>query len=453
MSSDAVRLLEIQLDVHKRRLQQKGERIQELEAQNIDLEAQVNHLREIVDKERTPSRNVPGPGPAADLSTYHRKGHGGAEGWDREIMRPNGHSSNSNDLEKKRSEPDRIHDEPLLESGGPESKKRKLSPEVMQPRPSSSGDYAVGNSRGHSAAADVRSADGAKDGADKPPVGREQSLNFPRPPEPAPVPVTPSVPSSSPGGIFGPSSRTYDLVSPYQRSDPVEDSEPESESSSDQAEDYVIHVQTSRSSSPTSTLEARTANVAPFDHGIVAEEYLEASDDRQTLGKRLGCSGNGTVVRGRDGTDYLFPHRKQHPYAPAEQGMPGLFFSAILDRTLSMTYEVLVGISPGKYKYMGEYKLRQMDALSPEEFQSLPRGTKTFWANNILKQKKFGPIRHRLLQNRTYSKNLDAADIVRAYEKGEEKLYVWRMKCIEYDDELLCQATGLPLEEGHCCGI
>ncbi|KAM5539730.1 hypothetical protein V8D89_006543 [Ganoderma adspersum] len=48
---------------------------------------------------------------------------------------------------------------------------------------------------------------------------------------------------------------------------------------------------------------------------------------------------------------------------------------------------------------------------------------------------------------------LDAKSIIRAYEMGEEKLFVWRMKCIEYDEKLLSQATGLPLEQGHCTSL
>ena len=115
-----------------------------------------------------------------------------------------------------------------------------------------------------------------------------------------------------------------------------------------------------------------------FDPSITSEEYLEATSDRQTLSKRLNCKGNGTVVRSRDGKDYLFPSRKQHPCAPAAQGKPGLFFSARFDRTLSGgSHEVLVAVLPGKYKYMGEYRLEPMDVLKPEEFRALPRGVGT----------------------------------------------------------------------------
>lgn len=64
MSSDAVRRLEIQLEVHKRLLHEKGERINELEARNIDLEVQVTHLQERVDKQR---EHLKQPGSAADL--------------------------------------------------------------------------------------------------------------------------------------------------------------------------------------------------------------------------------------------------------------------------------------------------------------------------------------------------------------------------------------------------
>ena len=129
--------------------------------------------------------------------------------------------------------------------------------------------------------------------------------------------------------------------------------------------------------SPNPVTTARLASVESFDHDVVAEEFLYSSADRQTLGRRLNCKANGTVVCSRDGTDLLFPTRKQHPYAPVEQGAPGLFFSAVLDAwTLSGTHEVFVGIVPGKFKYMGEYMLQRMEQLAPEEFRSLPRGVR-----------------------------------------------------------------------------
>lgn len=56
MSSDALRRLEIQLEVHKNSLHERAQRINELEARNNDLEAEVRLLREEATKQQPQSK-------------------------------------------------------------------------------------------------------------------------------------------------------------------------------------------------------------------------------------------------------------------------------------------------------------------------------------------------------------------------------------------------------------
>ena len=261
-------------------------------------------------------------------------------------------------------------------------------------------------------------------------------------------------------------------VNPSEPWHPVDDAGEESDSSyrpEDEDDDLPVHVRLSptgsfiyhtlapssalsqasrraRVPSPIPAIAARLASVEPFNYGVVSEEFLSSTAERQTLGRRLDCNVHGTVVRSHDGRNsILFPTRKQHPYAPAVQGAPGLFFSAIVEEWMHEgARQVCVGIVPAKFKYMGEYTLEKMDPLEPEEFKSLPRGvrtrtflvasskfrasnadcvrtqTKSNWGTSILKQKRYREIRKRVLRKRIYGRSLDAQDIITAYEDGDE---------------------------------
>ncbi|PIL29304.1 hypothetical protein GSI_09355 [Ganoderma sinense ZZ0214-1] len=431
MASDAVRLLEIQLDVHKRSLHEKAQRIDELEARNIDLEAQVDHLKEVVAKHQAQSKDRLGP--LADLN------------------------------HKRESDRDT---EP--ETGGLSSKRRRLSPqEVVQPHSSNSNHYAS-RSGGQSATADVRDPNGSKHGASQPPVyqPRQSPKIVPQQPESTQEPVLPRretlLSSSRAHPRVDPSTELeleYPVEDPGSESDPSYEPEDEDDGHT-QARlferpwcTYRLHSphrltlrQTSRAAfSPNPATAARLASIEPFEHGVVAKELLASTAERKAIGRRLDCKGKKTVIYRQDGTAFL-----------ALRGR--LFFSALLNEwMLSGTFQVFVGLTPGKWKYMGHYALQRMHPLEGGEFESLPRGTKSHWVKDILEQKKYGTIRKDIHRRGIYGRAINAQDIIKALEQGEElknfhvtqKLFVWRMKCIGFDYNLLRQATGVPSEEGH----
>ncbi|KAM5539731.1 hypothetical protein V8D89_006544 [Ganoderma adspersum] len=252
MSSDAIRLLEIQLEVHKRSLHEKAQKIDELEARNIDLEAQVSLLREVVAKQQPQSKDE---------------------------LEPPAHP---NPKQKKRRESDRSS-EP--ESGSRESKRCRSNPqEVVQPRSSSNRHHAVDAGR-HDGPADVSGVDGVNNGASGSPVRQPHQTprNFPQPPGSAPQPAGPSALGSLHGETFGSSSPDRHRVNSFQHSHLVEDPGAESDSTyQPEDEDDALPAQAS--------LAARLSTVEPFEHGIVAEEFLLSTADRQTLDRLLSCN-------------------------------------------------------------------------------------------------------------------------------------------------------------------
>ncbi|TBU23347.1 hypothetical protein BD311DRAFT_810793 [Dichomitus squalens] len=121
---------------------------------------------------------------------------------------------------------------------------------------------------------------------------------------------------------------------------------------------------------------------------------------------------------------------------------------------------VFVGLKGSHYKYMGEYRLTLGERLSAEEYRALLPSLRSKWANGISSKSKYKDIRVRIWTRRTHDGEATAEevavtladkdekcevaveDVMSAYESGQERMLVWRMQCVAFDEAFLADLVS-----------
>ncbi|CCL98679.1 uncharacterized protein FIBRA_00681 [Fibroporia radiculosa] len=153
--------------------------------------------------------------------------------------------------------------------------------------------------------------------------------------------------------------------------------------------------------------------------------------------------------------NFLFPTLMLNPHAPKEPGEPGLLLRVTKDAAWQPgDQKLLVGLRQGTYRYMGEYTMVRAEPLSREEYKSLPANAKREWAGEILRRRKDKGLRVRIILRRENPgrepteqevkeaigdtnneyRNVNEAEIIRAFKTGQETMSVWCMKSVGYDE-------------------
>ncbi|KAI0654154.1 hypothetical protein C8Q70DRAFT_1030262 [Cubamyces menziesii] len=166
--------------------------------------------------------------------------------------------------------------------------------------------------------------------------------------------------------------------------------------------------------------------------------------------------------------NHILPKLALNPYLPSEPGSPGLLYQAN-DRIKWEPGDqtVFIWLDYGLLRYVGEYCLELDGPMSEQEYQSWPPELKKTWAITILTMSEFRAIRTRILLSHQLGRRpagkevMDAVKrrrfdnlegvaksnarsaIVSAYERGEERMIVWRMKCVGFDEELVQQMEDM----------
>ncbi|KAG7093743.1 hypothetical protein E1B28_007394 [Marasmius oreades] len=154
---------------------------------------------------------------------------------------------------------------------------------------------------------------------------------------------------------------------------------------------------------------------------------------------------------------------KYNPHLPSLPGQPGLYFGSRNlndDLTPNVVWDqgvcrVFAGISSGNWLYVGHYEVEYAARLTSDEWQNLAGEVKKTWIVGVM-NKNWGRdkririfLRNRPGANRqftlneylallgdTHNKYLDSvseAQVIEAFERGEEALVVWKMRCIGYE--------------------
>nr|VWO99479.1 Cytochrome P450 monooxygenase BOT1 (EC (Botrydial biosynthesis cluster protein 1) (Calcineurin-dependent protein 5) [Ganoderma boninense] len=159
--------------------------------------------------------------------------------------------------------------------------------------------------------------------------------------------------------------------------------------------------------------------------------------------------------------NFLFPTLKQNPRLPSAPGLPGLLFRANVEAEWRGDVQtVFVGVRGAEYRYVGEYRLMRGERLGVEEYRALAAPMRRKWANGIAKKSKFKDIRVRIRTRREHDREATAEeiavavadkddkcevseeDVLQAYQSGQERLLVWRMQCVGFDEAFLADLVS-----------
>ncbi|KAA1477495.1 hypothetical protein DENSPDRAFT_844664 [Dentipellis sp. KUC8613] len=156
-----------------------------------------------------------------------------------------------------------------------------------------------------------------------------------------------------------------------------------------------------------------------------------------------------------------------NPAAPHGPGHPGLWFNTepfTFDGTSKGPWRMFVRLRANAWLYVGQYIFFVMEDLSQEGWLLLPEEVQKLWAYETWKfQWGLGAcvritLRQKLKRDPTPEEvkkamasgekfqDISPKEILAAYNKGEEHLYVAGMKCVGYDEMFQCAiAKGFPI--------
>ncbi|KAF8905775.1 hypothetical protein CPB84DRAFT_1676233 [Gymnopilus junonius] len=172
------------------------------------------------------------------------------------------------------------------------------------------------------------------------------------------------------------------------------------------------------------------------------------------------CPSIGKKLLARHGlNDFCYLNLDYQPQAPQIPGAPGLFYSTESGGDWKGDQRVLTRVRPNEWQYMGMYAIKTCKSLTKEEWASQPPKVRSTWAKQICLQGWGGWVQARVrarieLEREPTEKEIQNVfdngsfrattpdEVAEAYNKGQECLGVWTMKCVGYDNDFqlqLCQ--------------
>ncbi|KAH6884365.1 hypothetical protein BKA70DRAFT_140289 [Coprinopsis sp. MPI-PUGE-AT-0042] len=152
--------------------------------------------------------------------------------------------------------------------------------------------------------------------------------------------------------------------------------------------------------------------------------------------------------------NFMFLNDDLHPLAPQVPGAPGIFINIAggrRDKLMRVFVRMKGAVSPPIWWYMGQYELRNSQALTKEEWGMQTEQVKRAWAEGIVRygwgngkqagihgRKVLGrtPTSEEIkgyLKSKAFEKTVTATDVLRALRRGDERLNIFTMKCVAYD--------------------
>ncbi|KAF9779240.1 hypothetical protein BJ322DRAFT_1113588 [Thelephora terrestris] len=165
--------------------------------------------------------------------------------------------------------------------------------------------------------------------------------------------------------------------------------------------------------------------------------------------------------------NFMYVSLLVHPNAPSFPGAPGLWMCSCncIDTLEDMRLIVRVQASPkALWQYMGQYDLRSSDPLSLQEWAMQSDRTRKAWVHYICVKGWGSYVRTRIELRRQLGRdqtdqeveefsgpqNVTEEDVLKAFYRGDERLYTWTPKCRGYDErfqtEIWTAAPGVPIK-------
>ncbi|TBU48768.1 hypothetical protein BD309DRAFT_997395 [Dichomitus squalens] len=162
--------------------------------------------------------------------------------------------------------------------------------------------------------------------------------------------------------------------------------------------------------------------------------------------------------------DWLFLTLDFNPHAPTKPGHSGLFFTSYGAPSWPGIQRTFVRVVSGRWVYMGQYTMEPGVSLSAEAWKQQKTSVRKTWVKSIL-SKRWGEdnciaiwIRKRRGSDCTITAedkeearpmlkhiraNLTEEDISGAFDRGEEEIGTYRMRCVGYDAEFIDTLTEI----------
>ncbi|KAI1790099.1 hypothetical protein LXA43DRAFT_947736 [Ganoderma leucocontextum] len=206
----------------------------------------------------------------------------------------------------------------------------------------------------------------------------------------------------------------------------------------------------------------RLCDIPSFDVKVSDKSLLDKTANRAQLSVVLGGPATRTCVSVNH-RNLLYPNHEFQPWRPSKPGKPGLFlYPSSEEQWQGDIQTIFVALYMAKYRYVGEYRLTAAEPLSPDEFNALAPAVKHKWAGHVAQTVLFKEIRVRIATRRDkrreatmqevmtvandtknfFRGTVTAEDVLRAYESGDERMHVWRMACVRFDEAFLRDSVG-----------
>ncbi|EIW83873.1 hypothetical protein CONPUDRAFT_142401 [Coniophora puteana RWD-64-598 SS2] len=205
-------------------------------------------------------------------------------------------------------------------------------------------------------------------------------------------------------------------------------------------------------------VQSRLTHIHHHSHPVDLDTAtLDTTATREFLSRTFGGDAFSTFPRiapawlAKHGmNDFAYPNLTHNPHAPWRPGAPGLFFALTRISERERTLRIIVGLRPKAWQYIGQYVLVLVPQLSKEEWLAQSEGFKQTWINyafhhdrakevrvriHYQKQEHREPLEDELAQAIGSRNKYQATreEIRRSYDVGEQRIYVWCMKCVDYD--------------------
>ncbi|KAH8115783.1 hypothetical protein DFH11DRAFT_1304953 [Phellopilus nigrolimitatus] len=166
-------------------------------------------------------------------------------------------------------------------------------------------------------------------------------------------------------------------------------------------------------------------------------------------------------------THFLFPNLNMNPHAPQFPGAHGLLFRSGMDDEMfaqeegknalgkGEPHKVIVCLGTKHYIYVGDYEFERPEPLSIAQWEALPENVRKKWVEKIfdsrtglraltrasvalrcrsVREPTILEVRNLVKTKGRPWKTVTLEDIRKAFDRGEEKIIVWVMKCVGYDE-------------------
>lgn len=172
---------------------------------------------------------------------------------------------------------------------------------------------------------------------------------------------------------------------------------------------------------------------------------------------------------------FMYLNLHYNPNAPRNPGEPGLWYGVEpFEGVEPRAYRTFVRLRYSKWLYIGQYQLEMSTPLSKEEWQSQKPVVRNLWAKAILTRRWAKQFRASIILQREKGrppsadeimdaldsenefKNLTLKEIKASLATEKQRMGVWTMKCVEYDESFQreiatkFQAWAPPLKQTKC---